>query len=398
MKAVEIKEGVYWVGAVDYNIRDFHGYRTPEGSTYNSYLVVDEKVALIDTVKSPFKDELLTRISSVIEPEKVDYLIVNHVEMDHSGSANAVMEKAKDAKVLCTERGKDFLQGHYSTSSTWDIDTVGSDDSLELGKRTLQFIPAPMLHWPDTMFTYSKHDRILFSNDGFGQHIATPNRFSDQERDRNIWEEAKKYYANILMPYGNMAKKKLKEIEDLNLEIEIICPSHGMIFREKGDIKKIISLYSEWAGGSAKEKAVIVFDTMYASTEKMARAIDDGLNNEGVETWFYNLRVSDITEIMSEILDAKAVIVGSSTLNNGPLPTVGGFLTYLHGLRPRGKIGAAFGSYGWGGGAVKTIMDHLEKSGMELPEEGFQIKFVPGPEVLNASRELGRKLAEHIKR
>jgi flavorubredoxin len=213
MDAVEIKKGIYWVGAVDYNVRDFHGYTTPEGSTYNAYLIVDEKTALIDTVKSPFKDEFLTRISSIIEPEKIDYLIVNHVEMDHSGSTTAIMEKANDAKVICTERGKDFLQGHYTSSSSWDIVTVGSDDSLGLGKRTLQFIPAPMLHWPDTMFTYSAHDRILFSNDGFGQHIATPNRFSDQEKNRNIFGEAKKYYANILMPYGNMAIKKLSGIK-----------------------------------------------------------------------------------------------------------------------------------------------------------------------------------------
>jgi flavorubredoxin len=397
MDAVEIKKGIYWVGAVDYNIRDFHGYTTPEGSTYNSYLVVDEKVVLIDTVKSTFREELLTRISSVIEPEKIDYLIINHVEMDHSGSATAIKEIAKDAKVLSTERGKDFLQAHYPASKSWDIEIVGSEDSIKLGKRTLQFIPAPMLHWPDTMFTYSGFDKVLFSNDGFGQHIATPNRFSDQEKDRNIFGEAKKYYANILMPYGNMAKKKLKEIEELNLDIEIICPSHGMIFRDKGDIERIISLYSEWAGGSAKEKAVIVFGTMYASTEKMARAIEDGLNSEGVETRFFNLRVSDSTEIMGEILDAKAVIVGSPTLNNGPLPTVGGFLTYLHGLRPRGKIGAAFGSFGWGGGAVKTIMDYLEKSGMELPEEGFQVKYVPDTEVIKDCFELGKKLAIHIR-
>jgi flavorubredoxin len=283
--------------------------------------------------------------------------------MDHSGSTTAIMEKANDAKVICTERGKDFLQGHYTSSSSWDIVTVGSDDSLGLGKRTLP-----------------------------------PNRFSDQEKNRNIFGEAKKYYANILMPYGNMAIKKLKEIEELNLKIDIICPSHGMIFRDKGDIERIISLYSEWASGEAKDKAVIVFDTMYSSTEKMARAIEDGLKDEGVEIRFFNLRVSDLSEVISEILDAKAVIVGSSTLNNGPLPTVGGFLTYLHGLRPRGKIGAAFGSFGWGGGAVKTIMEDLEKSGLELPEEGFQIKFVPDSEGLNASQELGRKLAKEIKR
>jgi flavorubredoxin len=396
MEAAKIKEGVYWVGAIDYNIREFHGYITPHGTTYNSYLVVDEKVALIDTVKAPFRDELLGRVSTVVDPKKIDYLIINHVEMDHSSSAAAVMEVAESAKVVATEKGREFLHAHYHDSAPWDIQTVGAEDTLKLGKRTLSFIPAPMLHWPDTMFTYSMKDRVLFSNDGFGQHIATPQRFSDEVRDRKIFEEAQKYYANILMPFSNIAKKKLEEMG--MLDISVICPSHGIIFRDGADIEQIVSLYKGWALGSSKDKAVIVYDTMYKSTEKMARAIEDGLDKEGVETRFFNLRLSDVSEIMNEVLDSKAVIVGSSTLNNGPLPTVGGFLTYLKGLRPKGKIGAAFGSYGWGGGAVKTIEEHLKSSGVELPEQGFQTKFVPDADVLKASYELGRKLADHIRR
>jgi flavorubredoxin len=396
MKAVELIKDTYWVGAIDYNIREFHGYITPHGTTYNSYLILDKKIVLIDTVKAPFKEELFSRISSVVDPADIDYLIVNHVEMDHSGSVTALMESAKDAEILCTPRGKEFLQGHYPASDLWKIRTVDSGAPLKLGKRNLRFVPAPMLHWPDTMFTYSVEDRVLFSNDGFGQHIATPQRFSDEVRDRDILGEAKKYYANILMPYSNVAKKKLEELKDL--EIQLICPSHGVIFRGKGDIKKIISSYKKWTSDKVKGKAVIVYDTMYNSTERIARSIEEGLNSSGVETRIFCLRNSDWSEIMSEVLDAKAVVVGSSTLNNLPLPSVGGFLTYLRGLRPRGRTGFAFGSFGWGGGAVKYISEQLKDSGLELPLDGFQIKFVPDSKVLEESRELGRSLARHIKR
>ena len=396
MDAVEIKKDIYWVGAIDHNIRSFHGYTTPHGSTYNAYLVVDEKTVLIDTVKAPFKEELLARVSSVVDPAEIDYLIVNHVEMDHSGSAGAVVEQADDIKVVSSVKGEEFLHAHYHGSADWDIRTVGAGDTLNVGARNLSFIPATMLHWPDTMFTYSASDRVLFSNDGFGQHIATPGRFCDEAVDWNVFGEAKKYYANILMPYSRMAAKKLDELKDV--AVDVVCPSHGVIFRRTEDIGRIVSHYKSWAAGESKEKAVIVYDTMYNSTEKMARSIEEGLKNEGVDTRIFNLKVSDISEIMSEIMDARAVIVGSSTLNNGPMPSVGGFLTYIKGLRPTGKIGAAFGSYGWGGGAVKTITQELVATGFELPEEGFQTRFVPGPDVLSKSRALGVQLANHIKK
>ncbi len=395
MEPIEIRKDIYWVGAVDYNIRDFHGYSTPKGTTYNSYLIVDEKIVLIDTVKSTFFEELKKRISQIVNPPDIDYLVINHVEMDHSGSAERIMELAGDAQVLSTDKGKDFLHSHYEGSSTWNIKTVDDGDHLDIGKRSLQFIPSPMLHWPDTMFTYSKVDKILFSNDGFGQHIATPHRFMDEARKNEVFYEAKKYYANILMPYSRIAEKKLGEMS--GLKIEVICPSHGVIFREEDDIQSMVSLYKKWASGETDEKAVIVYDTMYGSTERMARSLEDGLTMEGVETRTYNLRVSDVSEIIGEVLEAKAVLVGSSTLNNGPLPTVGGFLTYLKGLRPRGKIGASFGSFGWGGGAVKTIEESLKDSGMKLPEGGLQIKFVPGSDSLSNCYELGRRIGEQIK-
>lgn len=395
MKAVEIKKDVYWVGAIDYNVRNFHGYITPRGTTYNAYLVVDEKTALIDTVKSPFKEELLARIRSVMDPAELDYLIVNHVEMDHSGSSAAVMEAAPEAQVIATGKGMEFLHAHYHGSEKWDIKAVDKGDSLKLGKRSLQFIPSPMLHWPDTMFTYCPEERILFSNDGFGQHIATPQRFHDEVEDRDIIDEAKKYYANILLPFSSLVSKKLAELKDV--PVDIVCPSHGVAFRRKEDIEQVVSAYSRWAAGESLDKAVIIYDTMYSSTEKMARAIEDGLIDGGVDTRFYNLRISDWSEIAKEVLDAKAIVVGSATLNNGPLPTVAGFLTYLKSLRPKGKIAAAFGSYGWGGGAVKVITEYLESTGIELVEEPIQTRFVPPEEVLSACWDMGARIAKKIK-
>lgn len=395
MQGVEIEKGVHWVGALDYNLRDFHGYVTPKGTTYNSYLVVDDKVALIDTVKSGFSEELISRIESIVDPESIDYLVVNHVEMDHSGSTTALMERAGNPEILCTAKGKEFLHAHYKGASLWKIRTVSAGETLSLGKRTLSFIPAPMLHWPDTMFTYCPEDRILFSNDGFGQHIATARRFYDETLDQDIFGEAQKYYANILMPFSSMVKKKLAELG--GVDIGTICPSHGVIFRDKEGIGGIVSSYDRWSSGEAREKAVVVYDTMYRSTEAMARSIVDGLNSAGVETRLYNLRVSDWSDIMSEILDAKAVAVGSSTLNNGPLPTVGGFLTYLKGFKPRGRMGFAFGSYGWGGGAVKTITEDLITAGIDLFDDGLQTIFVPREDVLKECYEKGRGLGAAIK-
>lgn len=394
LKAVEIKKDVYWVGAVDHDSRNFHGYITPEGTTYNSYLIVDDKTVLIDTVKNPFKDELLERVSSVVDPSRIDYLVVNHVEMDHSSSSEAVMASAENARVIASDKGRDFLQAHYKGAKEWDIRAVKEGDTLGMGKRTLHFVQATMLHWPDTMFTYSPSDKILFSNDGFGQHLVTSERFCDEVTDRDVLTEAQKYYANILMPFGSLMKKKLEEAG--GLDFDVIAPSHGVIFRGKEDIDRIINSTMEWAIGKAQSKAVIAYDTMYSSTEKMARAIEEGLIQEGVNTKVYNLRISDWSEVVKEVLVAKALLIGSSTLNNGPLPTVGGFMTYLKGLRPKGKIGWAFGSYGWGGGAVKAITEDLKAAGIEVIDDGIQTRFVPGEEILKESFDNGVKTAKRI--
>lgn len=391
MSKIKLTEGVYWVGAIDWNIRDFHGYTTPRGTTYNAYLIVDKKIALVDTVKFGFSDEMLGRIREIIDPGDIDYVISNHVEMDHSGSLPEIMERATKARVIATERGKEGLCRHYKCD--WSFTTVKTGDELNLGKRNLLFIETPMLHWPDSMFTYIKEERILFSSDAFGQHIATYQRFEDEVGDF-IMDEAAKYYANILVPFSKLILKKVEEVKNTGIDIDIIAPDHGVIWRK--DPGRIVNAYVNWARGDAKDKVLIIYDTMWDSTDKMARAILGGVANEGVEVELFHLRKGDWSEIVKEILDAKAILVGSPTLNNGMFPTVGGFLTYLKGLKFKGKIGAAFGSYGWGGGAVKAINEELKKAGFNVIEPGLQIKFRPDEEGIKECVEFGKKTARKL--
>ena len=319
MVNVVLKEGVNWVGVVDWNIRDFHGYITRRGSTYNAYLISDEKIALIDTVKSNFSNELIEHISELTSLEKIDYIIVNHVEMDHSSSLPMIAKLAKNAKILASQRGKDALIEHYGADFNV-VETVKSGDELKLGKRTLRFIEAPMLHWPDSMFTYIVEDKILMPNDAFGQHFASSGRFDDEVDECALMEEAITYYANILMPFAPLITRKIQEVVQMGIPIEMIAPSHGIIWRK--DPSKIINAYLNWSSGAAKQKAVVVFDTMWGSTDKMARAIADGITSGGVEVKLLKLRATDNTDVVTEILDAKAVVVGSPTLNNQMFPTV----------------------------------------------------------------------------
>lgn len=391
MGKVELKNGVYWVGAIDWNIRDFHGYTTPRGTTYNAYLIVDEKIALVDTVKSNFAEEMLERISEIVNPEDIDYLVSNHVEKDHSGSVTEVMRLAKNAKVVATERGKAGLTRYYK--GNWPFVTVKTGDKIELGEKTLEFIEAPMLHWPDSMFTYVRKEQLLLPNDAFGQHIASSKRFEDEVE--NVMDEAAKYYANILMPFAPLILKKIQEIQAMGLAIDMIAPSHGVIWRSEPE--RIIEAYVRWSEGVAEQRVLVVYDTMWGSTEVIAEAILKGIMSEGVETRLFHLRKSDQSEILKEILDAKAVLVGSPTLNNGMFPSVSGFLTYLKGLRPKGKIGAAFGSYGWGKGAVKAVKEELEKAGFEVLEADLEFQYAPDEKEINRCIQFGKELAKKIK-
>lgn len=390
---VKLADNIYWIGVVDWNIRDFHGYNTKRGSTYNAYLIQDEKTALIDTVKYMFSDELLRNINSIIDPEKIDYIIINHVEMDHSSSLPMIAKAAKNATIITSERGKDAIIEHYGPN--FNIKTVKSGDTLKLGQRTLSFLEAPMLHWPDSMFTYIVEDKILMPNDAFGQHLASGQRFNDEVDENILMEEAQIYYANILMLLGPQITRKIQEVIQMGLPISMIAPSHGIIWRK--DPTKIIQAYLNWSSGNPKKKVAIVFDTMWGSTDKMARAIAEGVISEGVEVKLLKLRSSDNTEAATEILDSKAVIVGSPTLNNGMFPTLGSFMTYITGLKPKNKIWSFFGSFGWGGGAVRGMTEMARKAGFEVHEPGVEIKYIPEQEDLKKCFELGKQIAIKVK-
>lgn len=392
---VELSRGVYWVGAIDWNGRDFHGFTTPGGTTYNSYLVIGKKTALIDTVKAPFAEEMLGRISKIIDPSKLNYIVVNHMEPDHSGSL-AELKKQTNAKIIITKKGLDILNGYFreAGSEKWDIETVKTGDQLDLGGKTLIFLEATMLHWPDSMETFLKEDRILFSNDGFGQHIATSKRYDFEVG--NVLPEAAEYYANILMPFHIALLRYFKLIEEMKIEPLQIAPSHGIIWKQ--DLEKILAEYKAWANGEVKEKVLVIYDTMWNSTEIMAKEITEAIWATGVKVKMLNLRKNARSLIMKEMLDAAAFAVGSPTLNNGVFPTVGDFLIYTKGLRPQKKKAIAFGSYGWGGGAVKIIEQELKNTGVDVLEPGLQVRYRPSEEDLEKCRELGKRLADVAKK
>jgi flavorubredoxin len=392
LSKVALAEGVYWVGAIDWNIRNFHGYSTRLGTTYNAYLVVDEKIALIDTVKAPFYNEMLNRVQEIVALEDIDYIVSNHVEMDHSGSLPMAMKDIKNAKLITLEKfGEGGLRKTFH--SEWPFETVKEGSELSLGKRKLVFIPTPMLHWPDSMCSYLVEDKILFSMDAFGQHIAHSSRFDDEIGLDMIMPEAAKYYANILMPFGDLIVKAVDKLG--GLDISITAPSHGVIWRSH--FKDIANTYASWGKGETKHKALVIYDTMWNSTEKMANALVEGIISGNVEAKLYNLTKSDQSDIIKEVLDTRALLIGSPTLNNGMFPTVAKFLCYLKGLKPKGKIGAAFGSYGWAGGAVKAIEGELGQMDVELVESELAFKFVPEPDEIQKCFDFGKTIAKKVK-
>jgi flavorubredoxin len=394
MKPIELAPGIYSVGAIDWNIRDFHGYSVDRGSTYNAFLIMDEKITLIDTVKKEFTRELIANISSVVDPKKIDYVVSNHAEMDHSGGLLELMNYiGKEKPVYCSEKGYENLNRHFYQKL--NLNSVKDKDSLKIGKRTLTFFDTRMLHWPDSMFTYVNEDKILFSSDAFGQHYSGPEKFDDEIKDEFIMPHAKKYYANILLPYSPLIKKLIDRVGELGLQIKMICPDHGIIWRTNP--AKIISTYAEWCVQKPAKKAVIAYDTMWHSTEKMAEAIAAGLNGMGIYAMPMHLRTHNRSDIITEVFDAGAVIVGSPTLNNGVFPTVSDFLTYMKGLKPKNKIGAAFGSYGWSGESVKIIHRELEEMKFNMIENAdLSIKFVPDAQDIKVCIEFGEKIGRKL--
>ena len=393
MQPIELSKNVYWVGAVDWLTRDFHGYSTNRGTTYNAYLIIDEKVTLIDTVKAGYRSDLMHRIRNIIDPKKIDYLIVNHVEMDHSGSLPEVMKAIEPEKVICSKMGHKALLKHFHQED-WPYHIVTPGEEMSLGEKTLNFLETRMLHWPDSMFTYIKEDQILFSSDAFGEHLATSERFDDEVNQDVLMFEATKYYANILTLYSPLVKKLIAKVAEMELPIKMIAPDHGVIWR--GNPGKIIDAYSRWCVHEGKGNALIIYDTMWHSTEMMAHAVADGLQDKGISYKLLNLQVNHRSDVMSDVLEASAIILGCPTLNNGLLPRMAGFLMYMRGLRPTNKIGAAFGSYGWSGEAVKLMNKSMLEMKFNMVHEGLKVQYVPEHTHLKECVELGRTVGQAL--
>lgn len=399
LKAIQITEKVWWVGAIDWNLREFHGYRTARGSTYNAYLVVADKITLIDTVKAPFKDEMMQRIASVIgDPARIDYIISNHAEMDHSGSLPQVMAEVKPEKVFASVMGVKALDAHFRIGSA--LTAVKTGDVISLGNMSVTFVETRMLHWPDSMVSYIPEQKILFSQDGFGMHLATDRIFADQNDSAVVEQEMRKYFANILLLYAPQVLKLLEDLPKLNLAIDVIATDHGPIWR--GDqLGRPLELYKKWASQVPENRAVVVYSTMWHSTEKMATAIADGLRSAGTQVKVMSLEANTRSDVATEILCAGALVVGSPTINNQMYPAVADVLCYLKGLRPKNLLGAAFGSFGWSGEAVAQINEQFAAMKLELAAEGLKLKYVPSDADLEKcfgyGATIGAVLAEKTK-
>jgi flavorubredoxin len=392
--AVKVTDNVYWVGAIDWTIRDFHGYTTPHGSTYNAYLVMADDITLIDTVKAPFKDEMLSRIKSVVDPSKIKYIISNHSEMDHSGCLPEMIDLIKPQTVFASAVGVKTLKELFHDEH--EIIEVEDGETLNLGNMELTFMETRMIHWPDSMFTYLDKDELLFSQDAFGMHLATLERFADEIPAATLEYEGATYYANIILPYSQIVLKALEKVAASGLKIKIIAPDHGPIWRK--DLGWIIELYKKWASQKPTAKAVVVYGTMWHSTEKMARAISESLAQEGVKVKLLSMNETHRSEVVYEVLEAGALIVGSPTLNNNILPQMADVMTYLKGLKPANLIGAAFGSYGWSGESVKHLEAMLKEMKVEIAAEAVSVKNVPDSGVLERCHELGKTIAAALKK
>ncbi len=394
MRSVRVSDRIDWVGVIDWNLRDFHGYETPRGSTYNAYLVRGEdKTALIDTVKGPFVGELLARVASVIDPAEIDLIVVNHVEPDHNGGLRDVMAAMPNARVVASRSG---VAGVAEYHDGLQVEAAGADDVIDLGGCTLRFLPMPMVHWPDSMFTYCAEERVLMPNDAFGQHMASAERFADEVGLDLALEELTVYYANILMPLGKQVAKAVEKVVATGWEIETIAPSHGVIWRGEA-LGAVLDAYGRLTVGETREKVVVAFSTMWGSTDILARAVADGVAAQGVEVAVFDLAASPVAGVTRHLLDARALLVGSPTLHHGMLYRVAGYLQYLAGLKPTGKIGGAFGSYGWSSGACKQIIGRLEEIGFELPFEPYTQKYRPSAEEIAAAREWGAQYARAVR-
>ncbi|MEL1135645.1 anaerobic nitric oxide reductase flavorubredoxin [Desulfitobacterium sp. THU1] len=392
----KINETITYVGKIDWELRNFHGeeYKTKKGSSYNSYLIRDEKTVLIDTVWEPFGREFVAKLKQEIDLHEIDYIIMNHNEVDHSGALPFLMEEIPDTPIYCTGNGKKILQGSYHKD--WNFVEVKTGDRLNIGSRELIFIEARMLHWPDTMFCYLTGDNILFSNDGFGQHFASEHMYNDLVDTSELYTEALKYYGNILAPFSKMVTAKINEIVKMELPINMICPSHGVIWRDNP--LQIVHKYLEWANDYQEDQVTVIYDTMWNATRKMAESIAAGIRmvNPKLTVKLYNSARSDKTEIIGEVFRSKAIAVGSPTVNNGYLSSIAAIMEEIKGLKFKNKKGVAFGSYGWSGEATKLLNEELKKAGFEVIDDGVRLMWTPDESELAQSVELGKRIAQNL--
>ena len=390
---VRIKNNVYWVGKTDWELRKFHGdeYSTHRGSTYNSYLLREEKVALIDTVWAPFAKEYVENLADEIGLENIDYVIANHAEIDHSGALPELMRSIPETPIYCTANGVKSLKGHYHQD--WNFHVVKTGDRLSLGSKELIFVEAPMLHWPDSMFCYLTGDNILFSNDAFGQHLSSELLFNDLVDQNELYVEALKYYANILTPFSRQVETKIQEFLSLNLPLDVICTSHGVVWRDNP--AQIVNKYVEWAHGYKENQVTIVYDTMWNGTRVMAEQIAAGINmaDPVVNVKLFSSSKADRNDIITEIFKSKVVLFGSPTINKGILTSVAGILEEIRGLGFRGKKAAAFGCYGWSGESVPILAESLKESGFDVIGEGLKVLWNPSEESKEQCRDYGRSIA-----
>jgi anaerobic nitric oxide reductase flavorubredoxin len=393
----KIKENITWVGKIDWELRRFHGeeYSTHRGSSYNSYLVQDEKIALIDTVWGKFSREYVENLEKEIRFEKIDFVIANHAESDHSGALPELMHHIPDTPIYCTSNGVKSLKGHYHQD--WDFHVVKTGDKLSLGSKELIFVEAPMLHWPDSMMSYLTGDSILFSNDAFGQHIASELMYNDLVDQAELFQEAIKYYANILTPFSMLVDRKIKEVVALNVPVDLICPSHGVMWRK--DPLQIVNQYVQWANAYAENQITILYDTMWDGTRRMAEAIAKGITeiDKTVAVKLFNVSRSDKNDVITEIFKSKAILVGSPTINQGILSAAAAILEEIKGLKFKNKKAAAFGCYGWSGESVKVISDKLKESGFEILNDGIREKWNPDPESVENCMRFGNEIALNLK-
>jgi anaerobic nitric oxide reductase flavorubredoxin len=391
----KIKNQVFWVGKVDWELRKFHGdeFSTHHGSTYNSYLIQEEKNVLIDTVWIPFAEEFVENLAQEIDLNKIDYIVANHGEVDHSGALPALMKHIPNAPIYCTANAVKSLKGQYHQD--WNFHVVKTGDKISIGGgKELVFVEMPMLHWPDSMATYMTEDNILFSNDAFGQHFATDKLYNDLVDQCDLFKEAIKYYANILTPFSQILKKKLEEVLSLNLTIDIIATSHGVIWRDNP--LQIVEKYSQWANDYQENQITIIYDTMWNGTKKLAEKIAEGIEivDPDVEVKVFNLTKSDQNDLITEVFKSKKVVIGSPTINNTILHSIAGFIQLIKQMKFKGKKATSFGCYGWSGESTKILNEALANAGFEVIEEGFRNQWNPDDGRQIEAIEFGKKIAK----